>query len=128
MRRAGTSRDALAALPGAERERVELAANSVRIEADSTLKLKALVAALEHTLARYQRVRVRARGHDGAALLTFEGSAPKQAGADDGICMAVVERVAALHGGRAERGPHKLELTLSLSWACSRRSKRARSR
>ena len=106
--------DARDALPEAARARVDVEAEGLSLEADPMLMHTAVVAALERALDRHPgRVRVVAGQHEGAVLLAIAGDPTRQHGTnDDDICMAVVERVVALHGGRLQLEAARLALTL----------------
>lgn len=108
--------DARDTLPEPARARVDIEAQSVMLEADPTLIHTAIVAALERALERHTgRVQVHAQLRAGAAHITFQADPQSQhAPNDDDICIAVVERVVALHGGRVSLDPTHLALTLPL--------------
>jgi signal transduction histidine kinase len=108
---------AIEALPEQERTRVERSGHSVTLEADPTLLLTAIVGALESALeCSSGSVRVVTRPATDSDTLSIEDDGPSFTGpeqgarAGDGVWLAVVRRVTALHGAEAHLEGSKLEL------------------
>jgi two-component system, OmpR family, sensor kinase len=108
--------DARDALPEEARARIDVDTQSVSLEADPTLIHTAIVAALERALEHHTgRVHVHTQLHAGNARLAIQaGPTTTNSPDDDGICIAVVERVVTLHGGQLDLDPTQLSLTLPL--------------